>query len=164
MNRRELNDTLKLIWICWLVYALSSCVSFIGLGVFRWCWMVFVVSLNLCSPCGGHLLLRICCSSSLLCLNSTFCLVSHVLTRMTHVTSCLHAPSCTSMCACVNLAESSNEWVGGGGDRKIGWVEVNQAMESMWSQCGEFVMSSWSRCRGILDVQWRCAEGVAGWR
>ena len=68
------------------------------------------------------------------------------------------------MSVCVNLAESSNEWVGWRWVRKIGWVEVNQAVESMWCPCGEFVMSSWSRCRGILDVQWRCVGGVALWR
>ena len=53
MNRRELNESLELIWIRWLVYALSSCVSFVSLCVFRRCLMVFVVSLNLCCHVEG---------------------------------------------------------------------------------------------------------------
>ena len=53
MNRRELNESLELIWIRWLVYALSSCVSFVSLCVFRWCLMFLFVSWNLCLTSGG---------------------------------------------------------------------------------------------------------------
>ena len=50
------------------------------------------------------------------------------------------------------------------------WVEVGQEdrVSGGKSSCGVDVVPMWRNCHvvveEILDVQWRCAEGVAGWR
>ena len=156
MNRRELNESLKLIWICWVVYALSSCVGFIDFCVFRWCWMVFVVSLNLCchvegSYSKGFDALQVSC----VFLISTFfwfvmCLHEWLMWPLVYMRR--HAPH-------VRLRQSCRifKW--------MSWVEVGQEdrVSGGKSSCGVDVVPMWRICHVVVEsLSWNfgCAMEV----
>jgi len=72
--------------------------------------------------------------------------------------------SCTP-CASASILQNLqiNEMCGGG-ERQIGCVEVNQALESMWRICRVVVESFLTNFGCAMEVCWRCAGGRALWR